>query len=403
MPVYFQQDPEEPGFVQNPYKTYEKMRTRGPAFIWEEYGILCFHQFEDVNAILRDKRFGREILHIASREELGWALLPEHLKPFYQFEQLSLLDREPPGHTRLRRLINKAFVGRAIERIRPRIQTICADLIGDFPQGEPFDLIEAYCEPLPLTIICELLGAPLDMAETMLQWSHDMVAIYQFSPSRETEDRTVRATQEFSSFMSEVIERKRENPGNDLISALIEAEDRHEKLSSDELIATSILLMNAGHEATVKLLANAVKALHEEKADVRTAFANERDCAASVEELFRFDAPLHLFTRYVLEDLIWGPHKLKKGQKIGLLLGAANRDPARFHQPEKLILNRPDPGHISLGAGIHFCVGAPLARAEIQEGLSSLFKQCPRLQIVEKPQYSNTYHFHGLQNLQVIL
>ena len=246
----------------------------------------------------------------------------------------------------------------------------------------------------PVLVICDLLGVPGDMARQLLSWSHDMVAMYQARRDRAVEDAAVRATIAFSDFMRRYIAERRKSPRDDLLSELIRAEEEGRKLSEDELVTTAILLLNAGHEATVHAIGNAAKAFLE--LGLRDGIGE-----GHVEEALRYDAPLHLFTRYALEDLDYAGLRLKKGEVVGLLLGAANRDPARFRDPDRFDPGRDPNPQVSFGAGIHFCIGAPLARLEMQIALPLLFKRLPRLALAETPRYRNAYHFHGLERLMV--
>ena len=387
-------DPCEPTFFNNPYPAYHAIRAALPVFKWEEYGYWCFARHEDVNALLRDRRFGRQILHVASREELGWEETPLHLKPFYAFEKHSLLELEPPVHSRLRGLVNRSFLSRQVERLRPAITSLSNGLIDRFEAKGEAEIIADFATPIPVIVICDLLGVPSDMARQLLSWSHDMVAMYQARRDRATEDQAVKATVEFSDFMRGYIAKRRKDPREDLLSELIRAEQEGQKLSEDELVTTAILLLNAGHEATVHAIGNAVKMLLE--LGIRDGISD-----GHVEEALRFDAPLHLFTRYALEDIEYGGIKLRKGEEVGLMLGAANRDPARFADPDRFEPTREPNPHVSFGAGIHFCVGAPLARLEMQVALPTLFRRLPKLALAETPQYRNAYHFHGLMALKV--
>ena len=387
-------DPCEPTFFNNPYPAYHAIRAALPVFKWEEYGYWCFARHEDVNALLRDRRFGRQILHVASREELGWEETPLHLKPFYAFEKHSLLELEPPVHSRLRGLVNRSFLSRQVERLRPAITSLSNGLIDRFEAKGEAEIIADFATPIPVIVICDLLGVPSDMARQLLSWSHDMVAMYQARRDRATEDQAVKATVEFSDFMRGYIAKRRKDPREDLLSELIRAEQEGQKLSEDELVTTAILLLNAGHEATVHAIGNAVKMLLE--LGIRDGISD-----GHVEEALRFDAPLHLFTRYALEDIEYGGIKLRKGEEVGLMLGAANRDPARFADPDRFEPTREPNPHVSFGAGIHFCVGAPLARLEMQVALPILFQRLPKLALAETPQYRNAYHFHGLMALKV--
>ena len=386
--------PRDPLFFQNPYPAYEAIRAKSPMFFWEDYGFWCFLDHADVGALLRDRRFGRQVLHVASREALGWPEPPAHLEPFQAIERHSLLELEPPEHTRLRGLINRAFVSRQVERLAPAIAARTHQLIDGFEGERAADLIERFATPIPVAVIADLIGAPREMTNQMLAWSHRMVAMYQFGVTRAVEDEAAVASREFAAFVRDLVAERRRAPREDLISRLVEAESEGGKLSLDEMTTTIVLLLNAGHEATVHGLGNAIKALLEHGERPR---ADEE----AVDELLRFDAPLHLFTRYALQDLEIAGVKLRLGDQIGLLLGAANRDPKVFAQAPQLDLSRSRNPHLAFGAGIHFCVGAPLARLEMRVALPILFERLPRLRLAAPARYRDAFHFHGLVALPV--
>jgi cytochrome P450 len=388
-------DPRDPHFYQNPYPAYHAIRPKLPAFKWEQYGHWCFCAYEDVNNLLRDRRFGRQILHVATRGELGWPEPPEHIRAFTEHEKHSLLELEPPVHTMLRGLVNRAFLSRQVERLRPRLVNLCNELIDKFDSKNEVDLLTAYATPIPITIICELLGAPVEMSRQFLDWSHHHVAMYMAKRDRAIEDKAVKAVTEFSAYMRQLIRERTKSPGDDLLSELIRAKDASGKLSEDELVTTAILVLNAGHEATVHSLGNAIKALLEN--NIRTNLT-----AAHAEEALRYDAPLHMFTRYALEDLEYNGIRLKKGELVGLMLGAANRDTQRFEDPDHFNPTREPNAHLSFGAGIHFCVGAPLARLEMEVGLQVLFERLPSLRLARPTSYKDVYHFHGLEELPIL-
>ena len=387
-------DPREAQFYENPYPTYHELRRKVPAFKWQQYGYWCFAGHEDVNALLRDRRFGRQILHVATREELGLADVPPRLKPFYDFEQHSLLELEPPVHTRLRGLVSRAFLSRQVERLRPKIESLSNQLIDGFEKKDEVDLLSAYATSIPIVVICELLGVPTDKADQLLSWSHDMVAMYMARRDRAVEDTAVAATVAFSDYMRALVNGRRKDLRDDLLSALIRAETEGQKLSENELITTAILILNAGHEATVHSIGNGVKTLLERG-------VREPITESLIEEILRFDAPLHLFTRYALENIEYAGIKLKKGEEVGLMLGAANRDPARFANPDQFDPARDPNPHVSFGAGIHFCIGAPLARLEMLIAFQTLFSRLPKLALAAEPHYKDVYHFHGLEELRV--
>jgi cytochrome P450 len=386
--------PHEPEFVQNPYPAYRAIRDAAPAFYWEDYGFWCFASHPDVSALLRDRRFGRQVLHLTTREALGWPEPPAHLEPFNAIERHSLLELEPPEHTRLRGLVNRAFVSRQVERLAPGIAALCHRCIDAFADKGETDLITSFATPIPIAVIADLIGAPIEMADRMLDWSHRMVAMYQFASTREAEDAAAEASRQFSGFVRDLIAERRRSPRGDLISGLVEAESEGGRLTLDEMTTTIILLLNAGHEATVHGIGNAVKSLLEQG-------ARPRPDDAAIDELLRFDTPLHLFTRYALQDLEIAGVKLRQGDRIGLLLGAANRDPMPFAEPDTLDLSRAPNPHVAFGAGIHFCIGAPLARLEMRIALPILFERLPGLRLAAQPQFRDTFHFRGLEALAV--
>ena len=394
-------DPRDPAFFADPYPAYAAIRAAAPAFFWEDYGFWCFAALRDVSALLRDKRFGRQVLHVMSRAELGWGEPQPHLAAFDALERHSILELEPPEHTRLRGLVNRAFVSRRIETLGPRVAALAHERIDAFERQGSADLIADFATPIPIAVIADLIGVPREMGPQMLDWSHRMVAMYQFGATRAVEERAAKAAGEFADFMRAHARARRSDLRDDLISQLLRAESADGKLSEDELVTTCILLLNAGHEATVHAIGNGVKAALEHGVDAESAFATEASGAATVEEMLRLDAPLHLFARYALEDVEFAGVQLKKGEKIGLLLGAANRDPDRFPRPDAFDAKRDPNPHLTFGAGIHFCLGAPLARLEMATALPILFARLPRLRLAEPPRYRDSYHFHGLEALSV--
>jgi unspecific monooxygenase len=375
--------------VQNPYPFYETARRSGPFFHWADYGLTCTGNWAAVSAIFRDRRFGREV-----PAELA-PVIPDHLRPFYAVEAHSMLELEPPRHTRLRSLVLRAFTTRRINALGPEIAALSHQLIDAFPPGE-FDLLKHFGQKLPVIIIARLLGVPETMSDDLLRWSNAMVGMYMAGRTRETEDRAVAATEAFVAFLRQYVEARRNDPRDDLITELIAAEESGEKLTTDELITTCILLLNAGHEATVHTIGNGVKTL------LQTGHGITVDTAEpAVEEILRYDPALHMFTRYAYEDVEVMGHTFHRGDQVGLLLAAANRDPGQWDVPAQFQPNRAVKANASFGAGLHFCVGAPLARLELATALPILFDRLPGLKLVGKPQYGDVYHFHGLTQLMV--
>ena len=382
----------DPVFVQNPYPFYERARSHGPFFHWADYGMVCTPSAAAANAIFRDRRFGRE-----APAELAPAI-PKHLKPFYAVEAHSMLELEPPRHTRLRGLVLRAFTSRRIAALGPEITQLSHDLIDAFPPG-PFDLLAHFGQKLPVTIIARLLGVPLTMSDDLLKWSNAMVGMYMANRTPEAEQRAVAATEAFVAFLRDYISQRRQDPRDDLITSLIAAEEAGEKLTTDELISTCILLLNAGHEATVHTIGNGVKTLLETRTPV-TALAPDA-IEATTEEILRFDPALHMFTRWAYETVDIMGHTFHRGDRVALLLGAANRDPESWEHPDQFIPTRPIKPNATFGAGLHFCVGAPLARLELQIALPILFQRLPELALAEPPIYGSVYHFHGLTKLML--
>lgn len=394
-------DPREPRFYQNPYEAYAWLHSQGSTFFWEEFGHWCFGGHDEVNRLLRDRRFGRQN-PAGIPDSRGAGADRSHLAAFDAIETHSMLELEPPVHTRLRTLVNRAFVSRQVEKLRPRVEALANELIDRFPAGEAFDLLPTFASPLPITIISEMLGVPVSMGPQLLDWSHEMVAMYTHGRTRETEERANRAAREFSDFLRGYVAERKKSPGDDLLSLLITAQEDGQKLSEDELVSSAILLLNAGHEATVHQAGNAVRAVLAQGGDPRRFFSSAEATAATVEECLRFDAPLHMFTRYAYEDIEIVPGvTVRPGDQVGLLLGMANRDPRAFAEPAVFAPQREDQKNVSFGAGIHFCIGAPLARLELQAALKVLFDRLPALALTEEPRFRDSWHFHGLERLEI--
>ena len=379
------QSPTDPAFVQNPYPFYEVARSHGPFFHWVDYNLTCTTSAAACNAIFRDRRFGRE-----SPTPLAIA---DHLAPFYAVEAHSMLELEPPRHSRLRGLVLRAFTSRRIAALGPEIATLSHQLIDTFPAGD-FDLLQHFGTKLPVIIIARLLGVPEAMSDDLVKWSNAMVGMYMANRDRAAEDRAIAATLAFTAFLRGYIDQRRQKPADDLITHLIAAEAEGDRLTTDELISTCILLLNAGHEATVHTIGNGVKTLLETQTQAALS-----DPDPAIEEILRYDPALHMFTRWAYETVEVMGHTFRRGDQIALLLAAANRDPANWDAPATFDPARIPKPHVSFGAGLHFCVGAPLARLELQVALPILFERLPRLRLTETPHYADVYHFHGLKRL----
>jgi len=386
------QSPLDAEFVQNPYPFYDRVRSAGPFAYWSDYKIAVTARAAIVGAALRDRRLGREVPAELARPT------PPHLEAFYALERHSMLELEAPRHTRLRRLVVRAFTSGRIAALAPDITALCHRLIDEMPAGGG-DLLEHFAKPLPVIVIARLLGVPETDAPHLLAWSNAMVQMYQARRDDALEAEAAQAAQDFTDYLSALIETRRKAPGNDLLSDLIAVEEDGTHLSRDELIATVVLLLNAGHEATVHSIGNGVKTLLEQ----RTApeFLSEDRIDATLEEILRFDPPLHLFTRWAYEDIELQGETIRAGSQIGLLLAGANRDPDTWDTPNAFDPKRPIKTNFSFGAGAHFCIGAPLARLEMRIALPILFQRLPAMAFARPALYGDLYHFHGLEALDL--
>ncbi len=387
------QSPTDLSFVQNPYPFYARMRKKGGVGYWNDYRMVAVFDHKTVSALLKDRRFGRENKSTTASD------IPQHLRPFYDVEANSMLELEPPRHTRLRGLVLRAFTSRRIETFAPEITDLCHQLIDSF-HGDEIDLLQSYASKIPIIVIARLLGVLEEMTDQLLKWSNDMLIMYQARRTRALEDKAATSTEEFVTFMRQYIEDRRKQPADDLITYLIAAEEDGERLSTDEMISTCILLLNAGHEATAHTLGIGIKCLIENGYN-KSVFSCKAATDGVVEEILRFDPPLHMFTRFAYEPCQIGPFHIKRGEEVALILGSTGRDDAIWSDPECFDPTRSIIKNTAFGGGIHFCVGASLARLELSIALRALFERCPDLRLVDQPNYAAFYHFHGLTSLKV--
>ena len=386
------QSPTDKDFVQNPYPYYAEWRALGDFVFWEDFAKPMATAHEAVRAVMTSKSLGREV------PKEHQVPVRAGLEPFNALEAHSMLELEPPRHTRLRGLVLRAFTRNRILYLAPDVSQIADALISEFPNGE-FDLLSHFAQKLPVVVIARLLGVPEETAPHLLAWSNAMVSMYQARKTPEIEDAAARAAGEFTAFMRNHIEARRSTPGDDLMSLLIAAESEGDRLSLDEMVSPCILLLTAGHEATVHSIGNAVRYLADYD-DRQTALEPEQ-IERTVEECLRFDPPLHMFTRHVYEDIVLRDHAFKRGEEIGCLLGSACHDAAVWPDGKNFHPFRDVRSHAAFGAGSLFCVGAPLARLELQIALPILFARCPNLRVTERPRVANLYHFRGLERLKV--
>lgn len=394
-------DPWSPAFVADPYPAYAELRSRGRVHWFEptrQYLVPCH---ADVSALLRDRRLGRTYQHRFTHEEFGRTPPPPAHEPFHTLNDHGMLDLEPPDHTRIRRLVSKAFTPRTVERLKPYVHRLAGDLVDSLVAEGGGDLLTAVAEPLPVAVIAEMLGIPESDRAPLRPWSADICGMYELNPDEETAARAVRASVEFSAYLRELIAERRTSPGEDLISALVAAYDEGDRLTEQEMISTCVLLLNAGHEATVNATVNGWWTLFRHPEQLAALRAGQVEVSTAVEELLRHDTPLQLFERWVLDDIEIDGTTVPRGSEVALLFGSANRDPEAFDRPDVLDLSRVDNPHISFSAGIHYCIGAPLARVELAASMAALLERAPALRLAKEPERKPDFVIRGLDGLLV--
>jgi len=394
--------PSDPDFIADPYSVLSEIREAKPIFRNPTTGQWTLTRFSDVYETLRDKRLGRNYSHLYSHAEVGRSEPDSRWAAFHQHERWSLLCLEPPDHTRIRRLVAKVFTPRAVAALRPAIESLSTEIFDRCEEGDDFDLIADYAQPYSVAVICSMLGVPRSDTRALLDWSHAIVKMYELSTTDDVSARADRAAAEYVEYTRALIAEKRKNPDGLLVSELVRVEDEGDVLTEDEIVSTTMVLLEAGHEATVNTLGNGVRALMHHRDQWQRLVSGEVETRVAVEELLRFDAPLQLFERWVLEDgvEICG-QPMRVGDEVAMLFGSAERDPRRFGRPDDFDIGRGDTAHIGFGGGIHFCVGAPLARQEIDVSLRGLVDRFPNLELVREPEYHPNFVIRGLKELRV--
>ncbi|MFB8245364.1 cytochrome P450 [Streptomyces sp. NPDC055952] len=394
-------DPWDPAFLADPYPALAELRAAGRVHWFEPTNQWLVPHHADVSALLRDRRLGRTYQHRFTHEEFGRSAPPAEHEPFHTLNDHGMLDLEPPDHTRIRRLVSKAFTPRTVERLKPYVRTLAGELVSALADAGGGDLLTDVAEPLPVAVIAEMLGIPESDRAPLRPWSADICGMYELNPSEETAARAVRASVEFSAYLRELIAARRKEPGDDLVSGLIAAHDEGDRLTEQEMISTCVLLLNAGHEATVNATVNGWFALFRNPAELRRLRADHSLVPSAVEELMRYDTPLQLFERWVLDDIEIAGTTIPRGTEIAMLFGSANHDPAVFDHPSALDLGRRDNPHISFSAGIHYCIGAPLARIELAASMQALLERTPTLRLAQEPARKPNFVIRGLEGLAV--
>ncbi len=395
-------DVDDPSFISNPYPVLNDLREATPVFRNERTGQWTLTRFSDVYETLRDRRLGRSYSHLYSHAQLGRDEPDARWPEFLQHEQWSLLCLEPPDHTRIRRLVAKVFTPKAVTALRPRIEGFSDELLDHCRDLGSFDLLSDYAQPYSVAVICSMLGVPRSDTRLLLDWSHAIVKMYELSTTDTVRAAANTAAAEYIAYTKKLIATKRAQPDGLLVSELVRVEDEGDVLTEDEIVSTTMVLVEAGHEATVNTLGNGMRAMLKHDGQWQRVVGGEVTAKIAVEEMLRWDSPLHLFERWVLEEGVEiAGQPMKVGDEVAMLFGAAQRDPRRFDEPDRFDIGRGDTAHIGFGGGIHFCVGAPLARQEIESSVAGLARRFPELKLAQEPTYHPNFVIRGLTALQL--
>ena len=380
-------DLTSPEVAADPYPHFARERAAHEVAWHEETQRYLTFSHAAVSAVQRDRRLGRLWTDKEPRETM---------EPFNLLHRNQMMENEPPVHTRLRRPVARAFARGHVERLRPRVRELAGELL-DETAGSGFDVIGDFAEPLPVLVIAELLGVPKVHAPDLRDWSQAIVRMYEVERDQATVDAAVRASTDFATLVRELVAERRKDPQDDLVSDLVATSSTDgDSLTEDEIVASVVLLLNAGHEASVNVFGNGFVAM------LQRGLRPGPDPALTVEEMLRFDSALQLFERTATEDVEIGGVVVEEGQKICALLGAANRDPAVFADPDTFLVDRDPNPHLAFGVGVHFCLGAPLARMELAESLGTLFTRYPDLRLDGDPVSRGTFVLRGYESVPVV-
>jgi cytochrome P450 len=402
-------DPADPAFMADPYPAYARIRES--TAVWHPDGDHLWYltRFADVHAGFRDRRLGTTFLHRYTPDELGLAPdVPVWRDPRWQdfqaFERWEMLNLEPPLHTQLRRLVTEAFTPRTVEGLRSGTEGRARSLLAQGREAGSIDLVGDYAQHFSLGIICGLIGVPASDEATILRWSDETVRMYEPAPSETQRRASNDAAGSFRRYLLDLVTDRRARPADDLLSALLEATVDGERLTDDQIVSTAMVLLMAGHEAAVNATANGVAALAAYPDQWRAIHGGQVTPRAAIEEILRFDPPLQWFERWVLDDgFEVGGVAIPVGSRVALVLAAANRDPRRHADPDRFDVGRADTTHLSLGGGIHFCIGAPLARLELETTLIELVRTEAELTILPPAVRRPTFQFRGYDRLVIAL
>ena len=396
-------DPSDPGFLEDPYAVLAHLRESTRVFYDEELERWFVTRHEDVRACLRDRRLGRNFRHVGTYEEFRAEPLDPHWDAFWDVERWSLLWLEPPDHTRIRKLVAAAFTPRSVEALREPARTLAHELLEPLAAAGRMELLYDYAQPYSIAVVCRMLGVPLDRHRDMLDWSHRMVKMYEFDVPVDSAVAANQAAAEFTDYVRSLIDERRAQPGDDMVSALVDARVDGARLSDDQIVSTVIVLLNAGHEASVNTLGNGMLAFARHPEQWQRVVDGDVAPAVAGEEMIRYDPPLQLFERWVLtDDFALGEQPIPRGAKLALLFGSANRDPRVFDRPDEFDVGRENAvQHIGFGGGIHVCIGAPLARVELEASIDALRRYWPDFRLDSQPRRTGAFVIWGLRGLDL--
>jgi cytochrome P450 len=392
-------EPYSEAFAADPYPAYAALRERAPFLYDERFGMTFVSRYRDILAVLTDRRFGRVPPPGHEVPDTRAAL------PFYdRYVRVNLLETEGASHRHLRRLLARALNPARIAALGERVASIAKDLVDGPAPGAEIDFIAELAEPLPVIMIAELLGWPEGERHRLRPWSADIVRLYEKDASAEDAARAESATAEFATMIDSLADARKAAPRPDLVSELAAMEDEADGLAREQLIASCMLLLNAGHEATVNAAGNGLLALLRHPPAQDRLREEPALVESAIEEMLRYDSPLHLFHRFAREEVMIAGHRLAAGEMVGLLYGSANRDPGMFDAPDTFEIGRRPNRHLAFGAATHFCLGATLARLELKSLMGSLLARGRRIELLEeRPEYRPGLVFRGLKRLMIRL
>jgi len=396
-------DPTDPAFLQDPYPVYARLRREAPIAWYDGWRAWIVTRHRDVDALLRDRRLGRVTHHLTPPEARATA--DPALAPFAAIQAGSLLEIEPPDHTRVKQVVHDVFTPRHVRALQGRIAALVEELLDQIEArpGRSFDLIRDFAEPIPVTVIAELLGVPAADRQRLLPWSKAIIGMFEPERTPAMTAAAVDAAGEFAAYVRDLMRRKRAAPGEDLISRMVAVHDGdRSRLTEGEVVANAILFLNAGHEAVVNVTGNGMLAMLRHPEELHAVRGEPGLLPTAIEEMMRYDTPLQFFERYVLEELTYAGHRWPQGTRLCLVYAAANRDPEVFAEPDRFDVRRSPNPHLAFGLGLHYCIGAPLARLELGVALAALLRRFPALSLEgDEPKFQPKNVFRYLTALRV--